>query len=927
MVQATVTQTLYVDPLKGDDRGSGAQASPYRTLARALRRATAGTLIRLVPGRYGTVNGETFPLEVGPGVQVLGELANRGQRVIIDGGGDFLSPTFARQNTTFRMGNGATIQGVLISNRNSRGTGIWIEDGTGAIAHCTFTNCGREGVLATGSANPSITDSTFQQNAASGISLTRNTKGEIRRNVFQQTGYGIAISDTAAPLLTENRVLNNRAGIVISGSARPVLRNNLVESNQADGLVVMNSAVPDLGHSQDPAGNIFRGNGGSDVRNASVTPLLSVGNDLSPTRVNVNISGSSQGVVFQASEVNDQIRTVIPRPVPAPPTEPPVVPPPPPPSPVEQPTTGNLPDIVGHWAEPFIRALVERNLIGGYPDGTFKPETSLNRGQYAALIARVFNLPDRRTSSSFVDVPANFWAAEAIAKAEAMGFIAGFPDGTFRPTLPLSRVQAVVSLVSGLELSGGRSEALSVYRDRAEIPTYAAVAVATATQKRLVVNYPEADRFEPLIDITRAEMAVMIYQALVVSGQARAIGSPYLVMPPPATVAFADIRNHWGEAFMRGLASQSLISGFEDGSFRPDSPVTRAQYAAILVNTFNPLAERPAVDFQDVPPNHWAANAIQRAYQGRLLSGNADGTFRPDQNILRVEVLLSLVNGLELPLGDPALTERYRDRDAIPAMARPAVASATAHGLVVNYPNVAQLNPAQAATRAEVSAMVYQALVYWGRSPAIASPYIVSVTGDRDDQSNGTPPAPEVAPLVVLDPGHGGTDTGAIGLNYLLEKNVNLAIALEAARILKEFQFRVLLTRNDDRALSLADRVAIAEQAQADLFISIHANSAGSDRPTVNGAETYHYPGSVAGAELAQAIQTSIVRATEVNDRGVKSANFFVLRQTTMPAVLVETGFVTGSQDAPRLANPTFQTAVARAIAVGVFQHLEDPVG
>jgi len=926
MVQATVTQTFYVDPLRGDDRASGGQASPYRTLTRALRRATAGTLIRLVPGRYGAVNGEIFPLEVGPGVQIFGELANQGSRVVFDGGGDFMSPTFARQNAAFRLGDGAAVQGITVTNRNARGTGIWIEDSRGAIAHCTFVGCGREGILATGAANPSITDSTFQQNAASGISLTRNTKGEIRRNLFQQTGYGIAISDTAAPLLTENRVLNNRAGIVISGSARPVLRNNLVEGNQADGLVVMNSAVPDLGHPQDPAGNLFRQNGGSDVRHNGVTPLLSVGNDLSPTRVNVG-SNEGQGVEFRASEVNDPIRTVIPRPIPAPPTEPPVVVQPPPPSPTPSPSPVTLPDINGHWAEPFIRALVERNLIGGYPDGTFKPEVSLNRAQYAALIARVFNLPDRRPSSSFVDVPANFWAAEAIAKAEAMGFIAGFPDGTFRPTLNLNRVQAVVSLVSGLQLLGGSPEALAVYRDRAEIPTYAAVPVATATQKRLVVNYPATDRFEPLIDITRAEMAVMIYQALVVTGQARAIASPYLVMPTPLTVSFSDIGNHWAAPFIRGLASQGLISGFEDGRFQPDGNMTRAQYAALLVSTFNPLPERPPIDFRDVPSTHWAAAAIQQTYRGRLLSGNVDGTFRPEQNILRIEVILSLVNGLELPPGDVALVERYGDREAIPAMARPAVASATVHGLVVNYPALSQLNPMQAATRADVSAMVYQALVYWGRNPAIASPYIVLPVSAPNGPPNGNGQPPGEAPLVVLDPGHGGTDTGAIGLNYLLEKNVNLAIALEAARILREFKFRVVLTRSEDRTVSLDERVAIAEQAQADLFISIHANSAGRDRPQVNGTETYHYPGSDRGAELAQSVQSSLIRAADVTDRGVKNANFFVLRQTTMPAILVETGFVTGETDAPRLVNSAFQTTVARAIAVGVFQHLEDPVG
>lgn len=929
MVQAIATQTFHVHPVNGNDRNPGDAARPFRSLTRALRRATAGTVIRLAEGRYSTENGERFPIVVPAGVWVLGQEAERGKAVVLDGGGDFMSPTFARQNATLQMEDGAGLRGLTVSNPTPRGTGVWIESTAGAIAHCTFRNCGREGILTTGSANPEITDSSFLQNAASGLSLTRNTKGEIRRCLFQQTGYGIAISDNAAPLLTENRVLENRAGIVISGSARPVLRNNLVERNQADGLVVMNNAVPDLGLPQDPGGNRFRRNGESDVRNTSSAPLTSVGNELNPARVDVNGTAGNRGVEFLATTVNTQIQTAIPRPQPAPPEpEPGPAPTPPTPAPPtpDRPSQQELNDLQGHWAEAFIRALVAREIISGYPDGTFRPEDTITRAQYAALVSKAFDLPDRRSPSGFVDVPPEFWAAEAIAQAERMGFIAGYPDGSFRPGETLSRVQTVVSLVNGLGLIGGIPEALAIYRDRAEIPTYASVPVAIATQKRIVVNHPDTNRFEPNLPISRAEMAAMLYQSLVITGQAQAIGSPYIIMPPLAAVSFADIVGHWAEDFIRGLAGQELISGFLDGRFRPDNTMSRAQYAALLVNTFNPLPKRPPTPFQDVPDNHWAADAIQRVYRGRLLSGNVDGTFRPDQNILRIEVLLSLVNGLGLPPGDAELVNRYSDRASIPSVARPTVASATVNGLVVNYPNLDRLNPIDPATRADVSAMVYQALVYWERSPIIASPYIVSINGHPTDP-HPDPPGSGSVPVIVIDPGHGGDDPGAIGINNLKEADVNLAIALEVARVLGSLKLRVVLTRNDDRPLSLEDRVAIAEQVKATVFVSIHANSAGLNRPTINGTETYHYPGSEPSQQLATAIQTSIVQSVQVVDRGVKTANFAVLRNTSMPAVLVETGFVTGAQDAAKLANTTFQNQLARAIAMGIFQTVEQPVG
>jgi len=930
MVQAIATQTFYVHPVNGNDRNPGDGSRPFRSLTRALRRASAGTVIQLADGRYSTDNGERFPIVIPAGVWVLGREAERGKAVVLEGGGDFMSPTFARQNVALQMEDGAGLRGVTVTNRNGRGTGVWIESTAPAIANCTFSNCGREGILTTGTANPEITDSSFIQNAASGISLTRNTKGEIRRNLFQQTGYGIAINDNAAPLLTENRVLENRAGIVISGAARPVLRNNLVERNLADGLVVMNNAVPDLGQPQDPGGNLFRQNGESDARNTSSAPLISVGNELNPTRVDVNSTAGNRGVEFLATTVNTQIQTAIPRPQPAPPEPepepaPPTPAPPTPPIP-DRPDQQTLVDIQGHWAEAFIRSLVARDIISGYPDGSFRPEDTITRAQYAALIANAFDLPNRRPATTFVDVPAEFWAAEAIARATQMGFIAGFPDGSFRPGETLSRVQTVVSLVNGLALVGGMPEVLAIYRDRAEIPTYASVPVAIATQKRIVVNHPDTSRFEPSLPISRAEIAAMIYQSLVITGQAQAIGSPYIVMPPLAAVSFSDIVGHWAEDFIRGLAGQEIISGFLDGRFRPDASMSRAQYAALLVNTFNPLPKRPPTNFRDVPNDHWAADAIQRVYRGRLLSGNVDGTFRPDQNILRIEVLLSLVNGLGLPPGDPELVSRYSDRASIPTVARPAVASATLNRLVVNYPTLDRLNPIEPATRADVAAMVYQSLVYWGRSPAIPSPYIVS-PDSSPNHSNPNPPPPETVPLIVIDPGHGGNDPGAIGINNLQEADVNLAIALETVRILGSLKLRIVLTRNDDRSVSLEERVAIAEQVKATAFVSIHANSAGLNRPTINGTETYHFPGSEQGEELATNIQNNIVQSLQVVNRGVKTANFFVLRNTSMPAVLVETGFITGTQDASRLVNSTFQSQMARAIAMGIFQSVQKAVG
>lgn len=183
-----------------------------------------------------------------------------------------------------------------------------------------------------------------------------------------------------------------------------------------------------------------------------------------------------------------------------------------------------------------------------------------------------------------------------------------------------------------------------------------------------------------------------------------------------------------------------------------------------------------------------------------------------------------------------------------------------------------------------------------------------------------SPVVPQQAVTIVIDPGHGGRDPGAIGIGGLREKDVVSSIAYEVASILEQSGFRVILTRADDRELDLDPRVQIAESAGADLFVSIHANAISLERPDVNGLETYYYQ---SGSRLAQVIHQSILRALNMPDRGVRQARFYVIRNTSMPAVLVETGFVTGAQDAQNFNNPTWRQQMSRAIASGILQYVQ----
>ncbi|NET53492.1 MAG: N-acetylmuramoyl-L-alanine amidase, partial [Merismopedia sp. SIO2A8] len=173
--------------------------------------------------------------------------------------------------------------------------------------------------------------------------------------------------------------------------------------------------------------------------------------------------------------------------------------------------------------------------------------------------------------------------------------------------------------------------------------------------------------------------------------------------------------------------------------------------------------------------------------------------------------------------------------------------------------------------------------------------------------------------VVMLDPGHGGKDPGAIGIGGLQEKNVILPISRRVAQILERNGVQVVLTRSSDYFVSLSGRVQMAERANADLFVSIHANAINMSRPDVNGLETYYYQ---TGSSLARTIHNSVLRRFNMRNRGVRRARFYVLRRTSMPAALVEVGFVTGREDAPRLASPAFQNQMAEAIAEGILQYV-----
>ncbi|MGF1602355.1 MAG: S-layer homology domain-containing protein [Thermosynechococcaceae cyanobacterium] len=180
-----------------------------------------------------------------------------------------------------------------------------------------------------------------------------------------------------------------------------------------------------------------------------------------------------------------------------------------------------------YWARPFIEKLAEKNIIKGFPDGSFKPDEPVTRAQFAAIVRQAFNEDSIRRYTGFKDVPDTFWATPAISQAYTTGFMSGYPGNEFKPTQQIPKVQALVALTSGLQLkaSSAVDQSLGRFNDASDLPDYAKPGIATATETGLVVNYPNAKYLNPNQPATRADIAAFVYQALVNQKQLPALAA------------------------------------------------------------------------------------------------------------------------------------------------------------------------------------------------------------------------------------------------------------------------------------------------------------------------------------------------------------------------------------------------------------------
>ncbi len=598
---------LYVHPTKGDDTYPGNSLYPFKTLTRALQQATPGTLIQLSRGAYSEATGERFPLVVIDGVALTGNLPGQGGGVVIEGGGHYRSLSFGDQTVAIVLLGAAELRGVTVSNLAAKGTGVWIETGSPTIAGCTLSRCGREGMLVSGTANPLISNCVFQENRA-GLTLVRQSRGEIRNSLWRQNQFGIAISDQAAPLIISNQVMENRSGMVLSGAAAPIVRGNIFAQNQDVGLAVFGQAQPDLGQKNDPAGNRFRDNR-LDLRHAGTGSLRLSGNQLDPTHTQGPIELlSTRSPVMLPSTPVPPIAPI----VDAANTAPTVLP-----SQVGSPrldeshsASGSLGSDQASNTNPDLRAAA---LI---TDPTaIRIHALIDRGYIPAAVSQ---------KAETATIPIGEWL-QWLQRAELTN-----ADQTeiklAHPDWPLTHLQAITSLVAALSLPAGHLHQLADYSDYIQIPNAQLQQVATALRHQLLAIPPAnlgRDRLNLQVPLSPSQAAQLFYQSLVLLGKMPSLATlPDAAMPP----AHGQPQRRMRLPPMAMGADRPIIVILDPGHGGTDTGViTRAEVAETLSgsSTMAPdqLLTSPALS----GPSDWseAMSMDDPAAGSPLMSGSA----------------------------------------------------------------------------------------------------------------------------------------------------------------------------------------------------------------------------------------------------------------------------------------------------------------
>ncbi|WP_343070858.1 N-acetylmuramoyl-L-alanine amidase [Bacillus sp. REN10] len=405
--------------------------------------------------------------------------------------------------------------------------------------------------------------------------------------------------------------------------------------------------------------------------------------------------------------------------------------------------------------------------------------------------------------------------------------------------------------------------------------------------------------FNPDKKVTRAEAVSLIGRALQLNGTQRA-------------TSFKDVgASMFASGYIQSAVDRGIVSGYGNGNFEPYKVVTRGEMAIMISKAFG------------YPFNNTSGGAAQALISRGIAQGLGDGSFGASNQIIRADFSTFLarainpefrVDGVAIEF-DQNLTVNTDDLNV-----RTGPNSA--------YPKIAALNKGKAVKGAfSVGAWYY---IKADSIQGFVHGNYLDGKGSSGGATNPPPPPPPTSnvdsriknQVIVLDPGHGGHDPGAVGYG-INEKDVVLATGLKVNNLFKKTPFQVKMTRSTDKYVTLSGRVSYAQAVKGNTFVSIHANAANG---SASGTETYYYasrtnPHTADSKLLATKIQQRLVAAWKLNDRGVKTKSLHVIRENSMPATLLELGFIDNKNDNEKLRSDYWQNAAAKAIYYGILDY------
>lgn len=419
------------------------------------------------------------------------------------------------------------------------------------------------------------------------------------------------------------------------------------------------------------------------------------------------------------------------------------------------------------------------------------------------------------------------------------------------------------------------------------------------------------------------------------------------------------------------LSDIGVVAGYEDGMFLPDKQITRGEAATLLARTlgFEESYEIKAMPFEDVAEGYWAEKFISYCWEGGLVNGMTEKSFAPADKVTYAQMIKMLVCASDLENS----VEKIDDGKWYDGY----INTANKYGITKNVDVFAD----ESASRKDVAILVYNCI----KNNLIDSSDKTDNDGKEEqnentetvnDKNDTTEVKEEILPaiaykedvvvtstisenykfaegivynpifsdenvdfgglakisdnerlLIVIDPGHNfkGTDAGAHNETYeVWEQNITWPVAEMLRRKLEYMGFDVVMTRDkindsikgESVKEALLNRAGIANGLEADLFISIHCNAGGG-----KGVETYCYRTGTKAETLAEYVQDCLVEETGLYDRGVKTAGFVVIKETLMPAILVETAFIDRADELNFLISIDGQNKLSTAIAKGVYEY------